>query len=94
MDLRKKLMLLFVAFGLLSLLGAAGCKNVCEKAAAHYRDCYEQVCSGDDKPATCPAEAPAEVSGDIECADAVKTASEEMLNKSCEELYGISEASE
>jgi hypothetical protein len=83
----KKLMVSLMALGLAAMLGAGGCKNACEKAAAKWKEC----CEGNTENIMCRAmnegtDPDAAEAG--ECGDTEKAQAEALLALSCEQLLG------
>ena len=85
---RKRLVLLGVVLGLFTFLGAAGCKNVCQKAADHMVDCMKTFCEEAEDEALCRNidEVEEEASSGVECGADDTEQAQEMLDMSCDDL--------
>jgi len=76
---------MFAAFG------AAGCKNVCEKAADHMKACAEQFCEENADSPICEAMQDESDEAIPECTEEAQAFAQELLDKECSEIFGTGE---
>ncbi len=82
---RNKILALAIAIAAMAFMGAAGCKDVCHKAADHMKGCMEDWCGEHEGNPMCAAMAEA---GDEvpECTEENAAQAEEVLNQSCDDI--------
>jgi hypothetical protein len=85
----NRLMVIVMGLALFSVMGLAGCKNTCEKAADHMKACMEDYCEEAEEGDPICAALNAEGVGQApECTAENEAASAAMLELNCDQLFG------